>query len=96
MADAPKKKMSTFEEMIRDGVAPIKQIHPDAQLMRKSEVGAAMSRPAPACPHPLSAVEQFVDDEPGQANKPVNLWQCTVCKSLIWLVDAHGKAVSDS
>jgi len=94
LADQP-KKMSTFEEMIRDGVAPIKQINPDAQLMRKTEVLAAKDRPATECPHPLNAVQQFIDDRPGEPDLPVNLWQCGVCKSLIWLVDAHGKAVAD-
>lgn len=92
---AEKPTMSTFEEMIRDGVAPIKQINPDAQLMRKTEVMAARERPKPACPHPLGAVIQFIDDREGEPNQPVNLWQCSVCKSLIWLVDGHGKAVAD-
>ncbi len=92
MAD---KKMSTFEQMIRDGVDPIRQIVPDAQLMRKTAVMEAKDKPASQCHHPLGAVQQFVDEEPGRPNVPVNLWQCSICSEFIWLVDSHGKAVAD-
>lgn len=96
MADKP-HKMSTFEEMIRDGVSPIRQINTDAQLLRKSAVTEARGgRPAPVCDHPLHAVEQFVDEQPGMHPRAVNLWQCTICHEFIWLVDSHGKAVADS
>jgi hypothetical protein len=47
------------------------------------------------CPHPVSAVDQFVDQEPGRVDRPTNLFQCSICNSFLWLVDPHGTEAKD-
>lgn len=53
--------------------------------------------PVAKCPHPISAVEQFVDDM-GYRNRymrPTNLFQCTICNQYLCLVDFHGREAKD-
>ncbi len=93
----PKKPLSEIQEMILDGVSPIRHIaQPEADLMRKSEVAAVRAgKPDNQCPHPVSAIEQYVDKVPGRVDRPTNLYQCTICHDTLWLVNPHGRAASD-
>lgn len=72
---------------------------PDPVILRDKDLAAALDgrMPPNACPHPMSAMEQFVDEEPGRARsgRPTNLFQCGVCHRLLWLVDAFGKPAAE-
>jgi len=73
--------------------------NPEPMIIRAREAGRAESGAlAPTlCPHPISAVLQYVDDDGtvGRDGRPTNLWQCTVCNHLLRLVDFHGTEASD-
>lgn len=47
------------------------------------------------CPHPISAAGQFMDERPGRSPVHTNLFQCGVCKAMMFLVDGSGKEASD-
>jgi hypothetical protein len=49
------------------------------------------------CPHPMSAVGQFMDDMPGvdRSGRPTNLFECTICRNLLRLVDWNGNEAVD-
>lgn len=84
--------MSDIEDII---IRPIS--NPEADTLRKMEIGRAKDGrlPKSPCPHPASAVELYVDEEPGRAGRPTNLFHCGICKNLLFLVDAHGQTASD-
>lgn len=70
----------------------------DPRLWRAKEKAraAAGELPQTACPHPISAIEQFVDEEPGaRYYRPTNLFMCTICKQMLRLVDFNGKDAID-
>jgi hypothetical protein len=76
----------------------IKQIgNPESNLLWAKERAAAVDgrMPLTPCPHPMSAIEQFVDEEHGREGRPTNLFACGVCKRLLRLIDAHGKEALD-
>ena len=90
--------LTPIQQMILDGEPVLKQItHPEAQLLRKSEVEAVKAgKPDNQCPHPIGAITQFMDDPgSGRPEVPVNLYQCEVCNETLWLVSAHGRAAAD-
>lgn len=71
---------------------------PDPRIMRAREAarGRAGEIPDKGCPHPTSAIEQFVDEEPGaRYYRPTNLFQCTLCNQLLRLVDYNGRDATD-
>lgn len=49
-----------------------------------------------ACPHPISAAMQLVDEKLGRAQIQTNLFQCGVCRAMMFLVDGTGKEASDA
>jgi hypothetical protein len=74
----------------------VKQVrNPDVWILRNQELARARKAPPPSCPHPFSALEQFVDEEPGRAGRPTNLFSCRICHSILWLSDAWGKEAAD-
>jgi len=80
------------------GLDIVKQVvNPESYLLWAKQVAAAKDgrMPPSACPHPLSAVEIYVDDTPGREDRPTNLFECTICHRLLRLFDAHGKESSD-
>lgn len=70
-------------------------VNPDTWILRNQERARAKLTKPSVCPHPLSAIEQFVDEEPGRAGRPTNLYQCVACKSLLRLVDFWGQEAAD-
>lgn len=63
--------------------------NPEAYALRSSARAAAKDgRAQPTgCPHPVSAIVQFVDEEPGRVGRPTNYFQCELCHTPLWLVD---------
>lgn len=72
---------------------------PDAAVVRMRELARAKAGKVvnTGCPHPVSAIEQFVDDAGyvGRNDKPVNLFMCTICSSLLRLVDYNNTEAQD-
>lgn len=71
--------------------------NPDPRILRLQAQTQAKHNeyPTTACPHPASAIGQFIDEEAGRAGRPTNLFQCDICKTLLWLVDPYGKTATD-
>jgi hypothetical protein len=73
--------------------------NPDPIILRDQAIAAALDgrKQATACPHPISAIEQFVDEEPGRERyaRPTNLFQCGVCRELLYLVDPFGRPAAE-
>ncbi len=73
--------------------------NPEAHLLREKAYLAAQAReyPRKGCPHPISAIEQYLDDDPSahRESRPTNLFECSICHSLLWLVSPYGEAASD-
>lgn len=73
--------------------------NPEAYVMR-DKARAAASRGEmhqTTCRHPLWRVKQFVDYDPAvnRKDRPLNLFECEDCHTLMWLVDPWGKMVGD-
>jgi len=80
-----------------DLVKPI--YNPEAYVVR-DKARAAASRgdmPRTQCTHPLWQIKQFVDYDPAvnRKDRPLNLFECQVCHTPLWLVDPWGKMVGD-
>lgn len=78
--------------------AIISPVHnPEAKILRDQAVAAAKDGrlPPTPCPHPLSAIIQWVDEEKGREGRPTNLFECRQCGRNLFLVDAHGKTAVD-
>lgn len=73
--------------------------NPDPEILRRKEEARARSGAVVTngCPHPMSAVEQFVDDDPGTSRnaRPTNLFLCGVCRNFLRLVDFNGTEAKD-
>lgn len=84
--------MSDIEDII---IRPI--ANPEADILRNKEIGAARDGrlPKTECPHPASAVEAYVDGERGREGRPTNLFHCSICSRMLFMVDAHGQTASD-
>lgn len=78
-------------------VKPIR--NPQAFILRSNAAaGAARGEyPNKECPHPIEMVEQYVDEDPAAKRKgrALNLFECTLCHSLLWLVDPYGNEALD-
>lgn len=77
------------------GMEMVKAVeHPEPYLLRRQYIGQARAGeyPKTLCPHPVQAVQQFVDDK---TNQQANLFVCSVCNSALWLTDPYGKAAAD-
>ncbi len=104
-----KKNEITHEEKVRQqeikditesGVPTIRHIvNLEAAIMRNKATAAAKrgEYPRTGCPHPLKAVAQFEDIrlDVKRDGQVVNLYECTICKTLLWLCDPYGKASAD-
>lgn len=84
--------MSHIEDIIIRHIA-----NPEADTLRRQEIERAKAGTLVnvGCPHPLTAISQFADEEAGREGRPTNLFQCDVCRALLFLVDAHGQTASD-
>lgn len=73
--------------------------NPDPMIVRAREAGRAKAGDLPKtlCPHPVSAIGQYVDDDGavGRDGRPTNLFACTLCNHLLRLVDFHGNEAMD-
>lgn len=82
---------------VRDlkGVELIKHVvHPEAYVRRiQAKNNAAAGAPKPACPHPINAIRQAVDDQ--DVNREINLMECMICHNTLWITDAWGTAAAD-
>ncbi|MEM3008392.1 MAG: hypothetical protein QXU32_02350 [Nitrososphaerales archaeon] len=102
----PKIKIQRAE-MIQDFLNSIKDpddiirpiYNPEAFILRNKAEHAARTGKIkrPDCSHPLQYLKQYVDEDPSvhRRNVPVNLFECGVCHSLLWFVDAWGRPASD-
>lgn len=73
--------------------------NPEAFVLR-SKARAAAGRDEykqTGCPHPFAAIEQYIDFDPGvkRNEMPCNLFECSLCHTLLWLVDPYGNEVPD-
>lgn len=73
--------------------------NPEAWVARDKAAAAAKrgDYPRRECRHPYAYLEQYVDDDPGmnRKGKPINLYECGMCHTLLWLVDPFGQPKSD-
>jgi len=72
---------------------------PDPRIVRSLIKGRARNNeiPNPNCPHPMSAIYQIEDvvNENQRSGRPTNLFQCDICKSTLFLVDAFGNEATE-
>ena len=69
---------------------------PDTKIIRNQAVAAAKrGEPRSECIHPMHAITQFVDEEPGREDRPTNLFTCQQCGNHLFIVDAHGVPAAD-
>lgn len=85
---------------IRDlkGVEVVRHIgNPESSILWSKERSAAADgrMPPTPCPHPVSAIEQYIDEEHGREDRPTNLFACGLCHRHLRLADAHGKEAMD-
>ena len=93
---------SEFLKSLTKNDEVVKPIHnPEAYILR-SKAKAAASRgelPTTLCRHTanLDYLGQYVDDDATVKRKgtPLNLFECSICGMLLWLVDPWGNEVSD-
>lgn len=73
--------------------------NPRAWIMRdKARAAAGRGEyPRKGCPHPVEMMEQYIDDDSGvdRRQRPLNLFECGLCHSLLWLVDPYGQEAQD-
>lgn len=80
------------------GMELAKQLtNPESVILWGKQVAAAKDGrlPPTECPHPMSAIDLYVDEEAGREGRPTNLFECTICHRLLRLVDAHRKEATD-
>jgi len=95
------KQTREFLDDLKPGDTLVKPItNPEAFVLREKARGMADRGEIPrtACRHPLSRIQQYIDDDPVVLRKgnPVNLYECGVCHILLWMVDPWGNPVGDS
>lgn len=94
------KQTKEFLESLTSNDELVRAIHnPEAFAMREKAKGAANrgELPRTECRHPLSYLRQFIDEDSSvkRRSRPVNLFECGVCHTPLWLVDPWGGVVSD-
>lgn len=93
-----KNQIITPGDMI-GGTTAINLATPEPWLMRKKAVEAAKrgEYPKSECMHPASQMLWMHDhvNERDREGRPVNLFECGICHSQLFLVDPYGKAASD-
>lgn len=74
-------------------------VQPEAEVLRLQYAGQFNSgqRPVTGCPHPISAIQHFVDDtgETKRNGRPINLLICTICQTEGRLVMFDGVTACD-
>lgn len=95
------KQAKEFMESLTANDTLIKPIYnPEAFVFREKLRGAATrgDLKRTACRHPLAYLQQYIDDDPAvtRDGKPVNLFECGVCHTALWLVDPWGDPIGDS
>lgn len=95
------KETADFLKSLKPGDSLVKPIYnPEAWVKRDQAKSAAIRGDLQRtnCNHPMAYLTQYVDDDPA-ANRygtPLNLFECGVCHTLIWLCDPWGVAVTDN
>jgi hypothetical protein len=73
--------------------------NPQAWIMRdKARAAAARGEyPNNGCPHPVALMNQYVDDDltVGRKGEELNVFECGLCHSILWLVDPYGNEAQD-
>lgn len=72
---------------------------PEARIMRaklKAQAAAGVIKKT-GCPHPVSALQQYIDDTGyvHREGKPINLLVCTICKTELRIVGYDGVEAMD-
>lgn len=74
--------------------------NPDPVLARLREQARAKAHAIAykGCPHPVSAISQFVDrtGTTERYDRPTNLFQCELCGNLLRLTDFYNNEASDA
>lgn len=74
--------------------------NPEAFVMREKFRGQASrgELPRTECKHPLPYLQQYIDDDPlvKRNGRPVNLYECGVCHTPLWMVDPWGEPIGDA
>jgi hypothetical protein len=73
--------------------------NPEAWIIRDKLRGAASRNELPrkTCRHPFAYLQQYEDSDPSVIRKglPLNLFECKVCGTQLWLVDGYGDVKPD-
>lgn len=74
-------------------------VNPEGWAIRNKARGAANrgEYPKKDCHHPFAYLEQYEDTDPSvlRSGLPINLFECRICQTLLWLVDPYGNEKSD-
>jgi hypothetical protein len=94
------KDNAEFIASLKPGDSTVKYIHnPEAFALRSKFTGMAErgEMDVTGCTHPLAYIEQYIDDDPlmKRAGRPVNLFECGVCRTPVWFCDPWGRPLSD-
>jgi hypothetical protein len=73
---------------------PLDYFEPRLKRVQLVQQALEGSLPTTECPHPISRIGQFYDDEHG-GKEFVNLFECQDCHTTLWLSDPHGKDAAD-
>jgi hypothetical protein len=72
---------------------------PDPRIVRARLKAAAKAGEIPVspCPHPVSAIQQYIDEVAtrDRYSRPTNLFECMLCHQQLRLVDFNGKDAKD-
>ena len=98
--DTRRKETEEFLRGLKPGDELLRPIYnPEAFVMRDKARAAANRGEIKKtdCRHPDAYLQQYLDTDPGRerSGKPLNLYECGICHSLLWLVDAFGVAKAD-
>jgi hypothetical protein len=98
-AQRQKEAKEFLEGLTKDDELVRPVYNPEAFVMREKLRGQASRGEIRQreCEHPQAYIQQYQDDDPLVARRGamVNLYQCGVCHTHLWLVDAWGKTAGD-
>jgi hypothetical protein len=94
------REAKEFLESLKVGDEIVKPIHnPEAYALRSQAVGRANRGELKRtdCQHKQAYLNQYIDEDPGvkRSGRPINLYECGICHTLLWLVDPWGRVAGD-
>lgn len=100
MAEKPPVKTRPSYADYDDKSKVIKPVdNPEAAIRRIQAIqqAAAGIYPKKDCPHNIHHCQQleWVINDKDQLGRPVNLWVCHDCESILWLSDPYGNDAQD-